>query len=523
MVTLTYSLAVLGMILLPVILATRLRRRWRVGWALFLAGCATFAASQAVHLPLNTWLTDLGVLAEPGQLGVPLWRTALVLGLTAGLCEEVARLVGYALLRRARSLSDALMLGLGHGGLEAMIIGGVQTAAGVSTLLALRGADLSSLGLSPAQAAAASQQLETAMQQPWLAVLPLLERLLAMALHVTFSVMVWRAVVQRKKWWWMPVAVLAHAAVDMGAVLLAFSGVNAWLIEAALLVVTLPGILWVIGLLRREAAVTPRRVSPLSPRWRLFGVALRKEWLELKRTRRLLAIMVVFVLFGMTSPLLAYFLPQFVGSMPGAEQFAALIPTPTVADAIGQYVKNLTQFGFLLAILVGMGAVAGEKERGTAAMALSKPLPRSAYILAKFVAQAGAYVSAMLLGGVGGYYYTWILFKGVTVAGFALVTGLLIVWLLVFVAVALLGSTLARSNGASAGIGLGISVALLVVGSVPQWGALAPGGLVAWAGQVVATAAGAPSAANGGALAMSGVLIVLCLVGAVGAFERQEL
>ena len=521
MTILAYSLAVLAMILLPVVLAASLRRRFQAPWALFLVGCMTFAVSQAVHLPLNQWLATLGLLPQSGQLGVPIWRTALIAGLTAGLCEELARTVGYAILRRYRSLGDALMLGLGHGGLEAMVFGGVQTAVGVSTLLALRGVDLSMLGMSAAQMAAANQQLAVFTQQPWLAALPLVERVLAIGLHVTFSVMVWQAFVRRNGWWVVG-AIAAHAAVDMGAVWLTYTGIDAWLLEAILLAITLPGAIWVMRRAHRETKALPRRVAPRSPGIKLFGAALRKEWLELQRTRRLLVIVVVFALFGMSSPLLAYFTPQILASVPGAEQFAGLIPEPSVTDAIAQYVKNLTQFGFILAILIGMGAVAGEKERGTAAMTLSKPLPRSAYVMAKFVTQAGAYSLAMLLGGLGGYYYTWFLFKGITIGGFALVTLLLLVWLLVFVAVTLLASTLARSVGASAGIGLGLAVLLLLAGQLPSWGALAPGGLVTWASQV-GTAAGAFGTINGGALAVSVVIVVLCLVGAVGAIERQEL
>ena len=86
------------------------------------------------------------------------------------------------------------------------------------------------------------------------------------------------------------------------------------------------------------------------------------------RTKRLLVVVAVFVLFGLMSPLIAKFTPELLRTIEGAEQFADLIPEPTSTDAITQYIKNLTQFGFILAVLLGMGAIAGEKEKGTAAM-----------------------------------------------------------------------------------------------------------------------------------------------------------
>ena len=50
-------------------------------------GILTFIASQVVHLPLNAWLADLGILPHAGRAETPpLWQFALVAGLTAGLC-----------------------------------------------------------------------------------------------------------------------------------------------------------------------------------------------------------------------------------------------------------------------------------------------------------------------------------------------------------------------------------------------------------------------------------------------------
>jgi uncharacterized membrane protein YhfC len=130
MIPIAYSLSILLMVLVPVGLAVLLRRRFRVALVLFVVGSLTFIGSQVVHIPLNNWLSDIGLLPEAGSWeGPPLWRTALIVGLTAGLCEELARAAGYALLRRSRRFEDGVMLGLGHGGIESMVFGGTLTAA----------------------------------------------------------------------------------------------------------------------------------------------------------------------------------------------------------------------------------------------------------------------------------------------------------------------------------------------------------------------------------------------------------
>ncbi len=207
--------------------------------------------------------------------------------------------------------------------------------------------------------------------------------------------------------------------------------------------------------------------------------------------------------------------------MPGAEQFAGLIPEPKTADAVVQYVKNLTQFGFIIAILLGMGAIAGERERGTAAMILSKPVPRWAFVAAKFTAQAAVYLIALLPAGLATWFYTGLLFEpGLEFGPFMLGNLLMWVWLLAFVAAVILGSAIGRTTVIGAGLGLLFSVVLLVGGAFPQAAALLPSGLVSWISQLGIPE---PELVNGwGALAGSVVLILFCVVTAVGVVERQE-
>ena len=209
-----YILSILLMIILPVCLAILVRRRFQIPWLLFCTGMLTFIASQVVHLPLNNLLGKVGLLPEANTLsGVPLWRTALILGLSAGICEELARTAGYAILRRFRKFEHGLLFGLGHGGIEAMVFGGVLTAATLSSLWVLRGTDLSTLNLAPEQLDALSLQIASLDGSAWLAFVPLLERILAMAAHVLLSIIVLQAF-SRKNWIYVPLAVLYHALLD---------------------------------------------------------------------------------------------------------------------------------------------------------------------------------------------------------------------------------------------------------------------------------------------------------------------
>lgn len=517
---LLYILSISLIILLPLATAVYFRRRFVVPWWLFLAGAATFVASQAYHLPLNNWLADLGLIGPVLKSDANFGRTAVILGLSAGLCETMARVGAFALLfrwRAAERREDGLMVGLGHGGIEALGLVAVLIGATLSSLWTLRGTDLSALNLPAAQLALLTRQLESLARISWEPFAPLLERALAMVLHVILALLVWQAF-RRRNALYVLAALLYHSLVDFTAVYLSQTLSHpAWFypIFAALL---LPGGIWLWRMWPREAerpSTLPVRVE-----LRLFGVALRKELHQQWRARRVLVVLAVFTLFGLGSPLLARFTPQILTMIEGAEQFAALIPEPTNVDAMSQYIKNITQFGFIIAILLGMGAVAGEKERGQAAIILSKPLPRWAFLFSKFVAQALLYAGAFLLAGLGAYYYTLVLFEPFAFWPFLAGNGLLLLWLLTFTAVTLLASTLSRSSSAAAGGALLGAVILLLAGTIPNLAPFAPGALVSWAGQLGLATAVAP---QGGALVANIVLIILFLLASVAAFESQEL
>jgi ABC-2 type transport system permease protein len=404
-----------------------------------------------------------------------------------------------------------------------MIFGGVMIASTVSTLLPLAGTDLKSLPITAEQAALLKIQIDRLVDSPWMAFVPLLERLLAIITQVVLSLIVWQAFLRRnllQRAGFILLAILYHMAIDTGAVYLVQQVSNPWLLEGAFALALLPGAAWLVWLIRRQP-IPPRPVTSLAREWGAFVAALRKELLQQWRTRRVLVVLAVFGLFGMASPLLAYFMPQLFTVIPGAEQFAGLIPEPTIADALGQYIKNITQFGFLLAVLLGMGVVVGEKERGTAALILSKPMSRWAFILSKFTAQTILYLLGFLLAMLGAGFYTYYLFDGLDFAGLGLITLLLVLWLLPFTAVALLGSVVGGTTSAAAGISLIGAVTLMLAGNLPVVGYFLPGALSTWAGQL--GAGNPPQAWNGGALAASVVLCLVCIIFGIAIFERQEL
>jgi uncharacterized membrane protein YhfC len=140
-----------------------------------------------------------------------------VLGLSAGLWEELARYASFRWWARdARTWRKGVLVGAGHGGVEAIILGVLVLVTFVG-MLATRDVDLSTL-VAPDQIDLARQQVETYWSAPWpLTLFGALERALTIPVQIALSVLVLQTFI-RRQWFWVWLAVLWHAIADAGAV-----------------------------------------------------------------------------------------------------------------------------------------------------------------------------------------------------------------------------------------------------------------------------------------------------------------
>jgi hypothetical protein len=153
-----------------------------------------------------------------------------------------------------------------------------------------------------------------------------------------------------------------------------------------------------------------------------FTVLLKKELREHIKTHKLLIVLVVFLFLGMGTPLMLHYLPDIVNSGGGTE-----IPMPdfTGEDAASEFFGSIAQIGMVVVILVAMGAVARERERGTALLTLSKPVGRDMFIAAKLAALAVIFGISLILGAAFCYLYIYILFGSIGAASYIAATALL--------------------------------------------------------------------------------------------------
>jgi len=181
---------------------------------------------------------------------------------------------------------------------------------------------------------------------------------------------------------------------------------------------------------------------------RNYLVFLRKEVMELLRTKRLLGLFGVFAFFALTSPLLARYMVEFLGHfVPSDELLLALIPDPIWIDSYTQFYSNVAQIGAIAIIMMFMGIIATEKSRGTADLMITKGLSYTNFVLAKFTVAATALLLTTLVSIGVVYFYTSMLFPTAGAIG-NVIGGTLVYTLLMtaVLAITLLCSAISKSN-----------------------------------------------------------------------------
>lgn len=219
---------------LPIVAAVVWRRRAGASWRAVWVGVLVYFVSQFVlrlpwQVPLARWVS-----ARTGNEG-PLFLAFLGLSFfTSGLFEETGRWVGYRYLMKERSRTEGVMMGIGHGGLEAVgLVGGyvaVKLAMAVLASFGLLGGDAAmnlaaKLAFTPATALAAGG----------------VERASALVLHVGLSLVVLQAFRRAGGLRWVAAAIGLHALANS----LAFAAMplGTWAVEGVVAVVA-AGYLW---------------------------------------------------------------------------------------------------------------------------------------------------------------------------------------------------------------------------------------------------------------------------------------
>ncbi|MFY2563838.1 YhfC family intramembrane metalloprotease [Corallococcus terminator] len=257
-------------VLMPMAVVLWARRRLGVAWTVVGWGALAFAVSQLLtRLPLTQALQY--ALRDELKSSEFLRNVMMVvLCLTAGLFEETARLWVFARpLQAYRRWRDAVGFGVGHGGLESVLLVGGLVVLGLLNMVALANLDPSTLPLPPEQVAEVVKMKATfAAMRWWEPLLGAYERVGAMVLQVALSVLVLQRYVRGSiRWYWL--AVGFHGLANLVAVAVG----QVWgplAAEGVVTVTALVGLAIIVHFRRDEVAreggvASPQAVAVASP------------------------------------------------------------------------------------------------------------------------------------------------------------------------------------------------------------------------------------------------------------------
>ncbi len=221
-------------VLLPIALLLYFRVRKHANILPFFVGCAvmllfTFVLEQIVH---SIVLTSPAGTRIQGSI----WLMALYGGLMAGLFEETGRFLAFKTVLRSKRNNDAnaLMYGAGHGGFEAMMILGIGMINNLtwSILINSGNTEMITGKLSGEALTQAEQTIQTLISTPsYQFLLGGVERIFAIILQISLSVLVWFAAKKLSSILLYPAAILIHFFADAATAVMAGLGVPTLAIE----------------------------------------------------------------------------------------------------------------------------------------------------------------------------------------------------------------------------------------------------------------------------------------------------
>ena len=211
-------------IAVPVCLAVYLVRKHRARLSSILIGAGTFILFALV---LESILHQLVLKGPHGSdiLGNTLLY-ALYGGLAAGVFEETGRFLSMKFLMKKEPSKPlpGIAYGVGHGGAEMLIIFGITMINNLVISALINSGQADAIFAKVPEEAAGQLQAQLDQLQTLGAgtlLIGLWERFSALILHLGLSMLVWVAVRKGGKWLWLfPAAIVLHAIVDAGTVLL---------------------------------------------------------------------------------------------------------------------------------------------------------------------------------------------------------------------------------------------------------------------------------------------------------------
>lgn len=229
----------------PVTCLIYFRRKRKIFWKPVLFGILVFVVMVLIlEGLLNSYILQLNPVTSNWFSDHP-YMFAVYGGLAAGVFEEGGRFLAYSyLLKKYREWKDGLAYGIGHGGIEAVIIGTLGSVQTLVFALLINSGDFETL-LGTGNGAISGLKDQLVNTSSFVFALSGFERIFAFVLQIALSLLVLYAV-RHKRMIFLLYAVLIHTGVNFVAGLSQAFGLNIFLVEGFLCIVAILALVFII-------------------------------------------------------------------------------------------------------------------------------------------------------------------------------------------------------------------------------------------------------------------------------------
>ena len=148
---------------------------------------------------------------------------------------------------------------------------------------------------------------------------------------------------------------------------------------------------------------------------KIFSVLLQKELVGIWRSKKLIYVPIVFMLYMVMQPITNYYMEDILkmgGGLPDGAIFS--MPELTSGEVMGAVLSQLNTMGVLLIIITVMGAINDERKNGSLSLLLVRPVSLFSLIASKLVSNSLLLVFSFICGYLLSLYYTIILYDDVS-------------------------------------------------------------------------------------------------------------
>lgn len=219
-------LSIIVTLLGPVLLLLIWRLKKKCSLIPALAGAITFIVAALILENIPKYVLFSGSNPVSTYVLKHAWAFALAGGLLAGIFEECGRYITFRfLLKRHNNKETAITYGIGHGGIECILLVGITMLSNLILAFLINSGSMSLMVNAASAGTEASYNtiistltatsFSTFLWGTW-------ERIFAVILHISLSVLVFTSVKNKSRFYFFPIAIFLHTLIDIPAALFQF-------------------------------------------------------------------------------------------------------------------------------------------------------------------------------------------------------------------------------------------------------------------------------------------------------------